>query len=135
MMNLERNKNHFGGSTHKTNTASTSTVSNNNFKLNTGAKQTANFGTGIISNQSQNNEKPALFNFAIKPANQNNPNFANRKFGASAPEASVNAAVNSNVVAQVNAANSTNSVNLFDFGEGAPGNGNNASSASNNSQQ
>lgn len=132
MMDLERNKNHFGGSTHTTASASTSTFNNqNNFKLGAG-KPAPNFGTGIMSGQSQSKDKPALFNFAIKPANVHNPNLANRKFGAG--EAQVgNGSVgvgNGNLVVQVNAGSSAG-VNLLDFGEGA-GAGNNANLISNN---
>lgn len=128
-MDLEKNKNHFGGNTHTT----TSNVSTNNFKLNMGTKP-QNFGVGIMSNtNNQNKDKPALFNFAIKPANQTNPNFANRKFGGESsnqPHVSGNNTFatsnnsynnsnknirNENVVAQVN---NPNNFNLLDLSEG-----------------
>lgn len=85
MMDLERNRNFFSTNTNNSNTP-TSSVLTNNFKLNTGAKPHT-FGTGVI-NPNQGKDKPALFNFSIKPANQMNPNLANRKFGG--PESSAN---------------------------------------------
>lgn len=138
MMDLERNKNHFGGSTHTT----TSNVSTNNFKLNGGAKP-ATFGTGIMSNQNQNREKPALFNFAIKPANQNNPNFANRKFGGADGNGSVHAGSSvgsgnnstKEVVVQVNSGSGNgngNGVNLLDFDAVAGNVNNNSNNNANN---
>jgi len=103
MMDLERNKNHFGSLSTKN---TTSNVSTNNFKLNTAAKPQS-FGTGVMNNQ--NNDKPALFNFAIKPANSNIPNL-NRKFGGDNPIVS-SSALNKNNIVNNNSINDTKNNN------------------------
>lgn len=139
-MDLERNKNHFGAASSQ---GKTSTVTSNNFKLNNPSKQT-NFGTGIISNSNQSGAKPALFNFAIKPANPNNPNLSTRKFGGdNISNNSLNAAMgnsnNSNNISNNNSSNNvvpqanSGSINLFDFSEPANLNNNNNFNATANS--
>lgn len=116
LLDLEKNKKFFDNS-HIT---STSNVTTNNFKMEMN-KKTQNFGTGIINStiNNINKNKPALFNFAIKPADQQKPEFSNRKFGGGEIEKTKNE--NLNFSANNNNNNNlivnTNSQNLFDLSE------------------